>query len=63
MFKKRKKKPYTEKAIIFAIEYLWLNLLGFPGSSVIKNPPANLGAARATGDAGLIPALGRPPGG
>jgi len=31
-------------------------LLGFPGSSVVKNPPAN------TGDAGLISGLGRCPG-
>ena len=30
-------------------------LLGFPGGSVIKNPPAN------AGDAGLIPGLGRSP--
>ena len=29
---------------------------GFPGNSVVKNPPAN------AGDAGLIPGLGRPPG-
>ena len=52
-----------EKTIIFAIEYLWLNLLDFPGSSVVKNLPANAGATRATGDAGSIPALGRSPGG
>ena len=30
--------------------------MGFPGSSVVKNPPAN------EGDAGLIPGLGRSPG-
>ena len=29
--------------------------MGFPGDSVVKNPPAN------TGDAGLIPGLGRSP--
>ena len=29
---------------------------GFPGGSVIKNPPAN------PGDIDLIPGLGRPPG-
>ena len=29
---------------------------GFPGGSVVKNPPAN------AGDAGLIPGLGRYPG-
>jgi len=31
---------------------------GFPGGSVVKNPPANAGA---TGDAGLIPGSGRSP--
>ena len=35
--------------------YVYL-ILGFPGGSVVKNPPAN---AR---DAGLIPGLGRSPG-
>ena len=30
--------------------------MGFPGGSWVKNPPAN------TGDAGLIPGLGRSPG-
>ena len=34
--------------------------MGFSGGSVVKNPPANEGA---TGDAGLIPGSGRPPGG
>ena len=37
-----------------------LYLLGFPGCSVVKNLPANEGDA---GDAGLIPGLGRDPGG
>ena len=32
------------------------DFLDFPGGSVVKNPPAN------TGDAGLIPGLGRFPG-
>ena len=32
------------------------SLLGFPGGSVVKNPPAN------TGDAGSVPGLGRFPG-
>ena len=32
----------------------------FPGGSVVKNPPANAGDA---GDTGLIPELGRSPGG
>jgi len=31
--------------------------LGFPGSSVVKNPPAN------AGDLGSIPGLGKSPGG
>ena len=31
--------------------------VGFPGDSVVKNPPAN------AGDAGSIPVLGRAPGG
>ena len=33
--------------------------LGFPGSSVVKNPPPN---ARDAGDAGLTPGVGRSPG-
>ena len=33
---------------------------GFPGGSVVKTLPANAGDTR---DAGLIPALGRSPGG
>ena len=33
-------------------------LEGFPGGSVVKNPPANAGNS---GDAGLIPGLGRSP--
>ena len=33
--------------------------MGFPGGSVVKNLPANAGA---TGDAGLIPGLGKFPG-
>ena len=35
-------------------------LLGFSGGSILKNPPANAGDV---GDSGLIPALGRSPGG
>ena len=35
-------------------------MVGFPGGSMLKNPPAN---ARAAGDSGLIPGLGRSPGG
>ena len=33
-----------------------MDLLGFPASSVLKNPPAN------AGNTGLIPGLGRSPG-
>jgi len=32
-------------------------MLGFPGGSVVKNPPVS------GGDVGLIPGLGRSPGG
>ena len=37
-----------------------MNLWGFLGGSVVKNPPANAGDVR---DMGLIPGLGRSPGG
>ena len=33
--------------------------MGFPGGSVVKNPPVSAGD---TGDSGLIPGLGRSPG-
>ena len=36
------------------------SISGFPGGSVVKNPPANAGDA---GDSGSIPGLGRYPGG
>ena len=36
---------------------------GFPGGSVVKNPLANAGDSRDSGDVGLIPGLGRSPGG
>ena len=36
------------------------SLMGFPGGSVLKNPPDNAGDA---GDSGLIPGSGRFPGG
>ena len=35
-------------------------MCGFPGGLVVKNPPANVGDG---GDAGLIPGLGKYPGG
>ena len=34
--------------------------MGFPGGTVVKNPPANAGDL---GDLGSIPGSGRPPGG
>ena len=34
--------------------------MGFPGGSVVKNPPAN---ARDAGDSGSVPGLERSPGG
>ena len=34
--------------------------MGFPGGTVVKNPPTNAGA---TGDTGSIPGSGRSPGG
>ena len=37
-----------------------LGIKGFSGGSVVKNPPASAGEA---GDTGLIPGLGRSPGG
>ena len=39
--------------------YLWMQWCGegFPGGSVVKNPPAS------AGDSGSIPGLGRSPGG
>ena len=39
---------------------LFKPLLGFPGGSVVKNPPVNAGDS---GDNGLTPGLGRSPGG
>ena len=37
--------------------YVYLHMfMGFPGASVVKNPPVNAGD---TGHAGLIPGLGR----
>ena len=43
----------------YLIAFVWISLIiiwGFPGSSVVKNPPANVG------NAGSIPGLGRAPG-
>ena len=36
--------------------YVTYTGMGFPGGTVVKNPPANAGDSR---DAGLIPGLGR----
>ena len=33
--------------------------MGFPGGSVVKNPPANAGDAGDAGDMGSIPGSGR----
>ena len=41
--------------ILMGVNIEW----GFPGGSVVKNPPANAGTV---GDLGLIPVLGRSPG-
>ena len=41
---------------LFGLSYC----IGFPGGTVVKNPPAHAGGAR---DVGLIPGLGRSPGG
>ena len=41
--------------LVVATQSLLLLCTGFPGGSVIKNPPAN------AGDSGLIPRLGRSP--
>ena len=42
------------------ISYWLTDGLGFPGGSVVKNPPANAGD---TGDSSSIPGSGRSPGG
>ena len=38
------------------LKLLYINTKGFPGDSVVKNPPANVGDSR------LIPGSGRSPG-
>ena len=43
----------------FVVTVLDLPSWGFPGGSVVKNPPANAGD---TGDVSSIPGLGRSPG-
>jgi len=49
-------KPHHIHLFTFTLPY---KSLGFPGGSVVKNPPASAGA---TGDAGSHPGLGRSPG-
>ena len=44
------------RMILHTLRDIW----GFPGGAVVKNPAANAGDAR---DLGLIPGLGRSPGG
>ena len=55
------RKAVSESQLSFAP---WIPMphicMGFPSGSVVKNPPANAGDVR---DAGLIPGLGRSPGG
>ena len=48
-----RKSPILKSNINTLFEYSW----GFPGGSVVKNPPSN------EGDVGSIPELGRSPGG
>ena len=51
--------PHFTRSALFWSEKpgSWGWYMGFPGSSVVKNPPAY------AGDVGLIPGLGRSPGG
>ena len=46
------------KMYIGSISGILGGLVGFPGGTVIKNPPANAGD---TGDEGSVPGLGRSP--
>ena len=40
----------------FTIPLVFMHIMGFPGCSVLRNPPANAGA---TGDTSLIPWFGK----
>ena len=51
---------YIQVLVIVILFFLFLARLGFPGGSVVKNPPANAGGV---GYAGSIPGLGRSLGG
>ena len=48
--------PHLHGHILYMELHILCILLGFPGSAVVKNLPANVG------DAGLIPGSGRSPG-
>ena len=50
----------TKPMLIHGLILFLLYKMGFPGDSVVKNPPANAGDIR---DAGSIPGSGRSPGG
>ena len=61
----KRKAMHSEPLIVnlLSTPFIYLSLLlivGFPGGSVVKNPPADTGD---TGDVGLIPGLGRSLGG
>ena len=49
----------TELSVLFVCFNRGIVVWGFPGGSVVKNPPTNAGDAR---DLGLLPGLGRSPG-
>ena len=51
--------PYRLRSCFNTFQHL-PEYLSFPGGSMVKNPPAKAGDAR---DVGLIPGLGRSPGG
>ena len=50
---------YKARTVVLCI-FVYPAHRGFPGGTVVKNSPANAGAA---GDTGSIPGLGRSPGG
>ena len=52
--------PLYYLKIVDSFYHVYVYLWGFPGGSVVKNLPLNAGDA---GDIGLIPGLGRSPGG
>ena len=52
--------PYRCSLMVLGFLFGLSYCIGFPGGTVVKNPPAHAGGAR---DVGLIPGLGRSPGG